>query len=95
MSIFEVGMLLCFGAAWPVSIIKALKTKSTKGKSIVFLFIVIIGYIMGIMHKLLYSMDIVILFYLVNLIMVSADAVLYFVNRRREKIMAESKNSAV
>ena len=37
MSIFEAGMLLCFGAAWPMNIIKSIKTKSTKGKSLPFL----------------------------------------------------------
>lgn len=84
MSIFEAGMLLCFGAAWPVSIIKALKTKSTNGKSVVFLFIVLFGYISGILHKLIFSLDIVIVFYIINLIMVSIDTALYFYHRRLE-----------
>ncbi|MCX7773320.1 MAG: hypothetical protein N2376_09445 [Clostridia bacterium] len=85
MSIFEAGMLICFGAAWPTSIMKSLKSRSTKGKSVSFLFIVLIGYVFGILHKLLYSMDIVIVFYVINLIMVGTDAVLYFRNKRYEQ----------
>ena len=32
MSIYEIIMLICFGAAWPFSIYKSLKSKSTKEK---------------------------------------------------------------
>ncbi len=39
MSIFEVIMLLCFGIGCPVAIIKALKTKTVKGKSPLFMAI--------------------------------------------------------
>ena len=84
MSFFEAGMLLCFGAAWPTSIIKSLKSRSTKGKSIVFLFIILTGYVFGILHKIFYNMDIVLVFYIINFIMVATDAILYFRNRRLE-----------
>jgi len=85
MSIFEAGMLLCFGAAWPTSIVKSLKSKSTKGKSILFLFIVLTGYVFGILHKIIFNPDIVIIFYILNFIMVAADACLYFRNKKIEK----------
>lgn len=84
MSIFEVIMLLCFGAAWPFSIYKSYKSRSTKGKSIVFLVVLIIGYIAGILNKIFYNMDIVIYLYILNLIMVSIDALLWIRNRRIE-----------
>ena len=42
MSPFEIAMLLLFGASWPVSIAKALRTKVVAGKSPVFMVIVII-----------------------------------------------------
>jgi len=45
MSIFEMLMLLCFGAAWPFSIYKSYKSKSVDGKSPYFLVILILGYI--------------------------------------------------
>ena len=44
-------MLICFGAAWPFSIYKSLKSKSTAGKSLIFLIVVEVGYIAGIIHK--------------------------------------------
>lgn len=85
MSIFEAGMLLCFGLAWPVNIYKSCKTRSTGGKSAMFLFIVFFGYISGILHKLIYSRDIVLVLYIVNAVMVSIDMCLFFRNRRYEK----------
>jgi hypothetical protein len=82
MSIFEVIMLVCFGAAWPLSIYKSYKSRKNSGKSVAFLFIIILGYISGIIHKLLYSFDLVIYLYLLNSIMVSVDIALYFRNKK-------------
>lgn len=53
-------MLLCFGAAWPVSIHKSYTSGNNSGKSIWFLIIIFIGYIYGIIHKGFYSLDYVI-----------------------------------
>lgn len=77
MSIFEITMLLCFGAAWPTSIYKTIKSKSTEGKSFYFLIIAIVGYISGILNKIFYTFDYVIILYAINLIMISIDAMLY------------------
>jgi hypothetical protein len=82
MSIFEIVMLLCFGAAWPVSIYKSYKSKKTEGKSVMFLFIIFIGYISGILHKLLYSYDKVIILYIFNSILVSIDIALFYNNKK-------------
>lgn len=84
MSIFEIIMLLCFGAAWPFSIAKSLKTGKTGGKSLAFLIIVIVGYISGILNKVLYKPDAVVWLYALNATMVSIDAVLWLRNRKRE-----------
>ena len=59
-SIWEVLFLLCFAVSWPVSIAKSLRTKVVIGKSPFFMSLVILGYIFGIIHKALYSHDIVI-----------------------------------
>jgi len=83
-SIFEVGMLVCFGLAWPVSIVKSLRSKTTQGKSVLFLAVVFAGYVSGITHKVLYSRDIVMVLYILNLTMVSIDAALYFWYKRKE-----------
>jgi len=71
-------MLLCFGAAWPFSIYKSIKTQKVSGKSPVFLIIVLIGYIAGIIHKILYNYDFVIFLYIINSILVAIDTWLYF-----------------
>ncbi len=86
MSIFEVIMLLCFGFAWPFSIVKSYKSKSTKGKSIVFLIIILLGYVSGIIHKIIFSRDIVILFYILNFCMVLIDILIFFRNKMLEKL---------
>lgn len=81
MSFFEAGMLLCFGAAWPVNIHKSLKSRTTRGKSLPFLVILLVGYAFGIVHKLLNSRDIVLALYVINSLMVSADICIWFRNR--------------
>ena len=73
-------MLLCFGAAWPFSIIKSYKSKSVAGKSPYFLIVVIAGYISGIINKVLFSNDIVMYLYILNLLMVATDLALYYRN---------------
>ncbi|MGL5296833.1 MAG: hypothetical protein ACRDAO_07850 [Culicoidibacterales bacterium] len=86
MSIFEVIMLTCFGAAWPFSIYRSYHSQSTNGKSIVFLLVLIVGYIAGIIHKLMFSFDYVIYLYVINAILVSIDAGLWIRNAKLEKI---------
>jgi hypothetical protein len=76
-SVFEILMLICFGASWPISIAKSLRTRQVAGKSPLFLAIVIAGYASGILHKALYATDWVILLYVVNLVMVAIDLALY------------------
>lgn len=89
MSIFEMLMLLCFGAAWPFSIYRSYKSKSVAGKSPYFLVILIFGYIFGILNKILYNLDFVIYLYCLNLIMVTTDLALYF--RNSKLLKAEQK----
>lgn len=83
MSIFEIGMLLCFGAAWPFSIYRSLKSGSIAGKSPFFLCIIMVGYLCGILNKLLYRYDQVVYLYALNLVMVSTDFLIYLRNSRR------------
>lgn len=85
MSILEAIMLLCFGAAWPFSIIRSYQSQSTNGKSLGFLLIIILGYIAGIANKILNNYDFVLYLYILNLCMVSIDATLWLRNRKLEK----------
>jgi len=87
-SVFEASMLLCFGVSWPISIAKALRTRVVAGKSRVFMVIVMLGYISGIMHKILFSRDWVIALYALNLLMVGVDLMLYFKFSRKPGVPA-------
>ena len=89
MRIFEAIMLACFGAAWPMNILKSLRSRTAGGKSIIFQWAVVIGYISGIINKLLYSRDIVLVLYIINLTMVLVDTVLIYRNKRLDKLAAE------
>lgn len=83
MGIFEFLMLVCFGFSWPFSIAKSLKSKSAEGKSLMFMALVELGYIFGIVHKLLYSRNWVIGAYLACFTLVAVDMTLTIRNARR------------
>jgi len=86
---FEAAMLLAFGAAWPVSILKTLQSKSTSGKSVWFLVLVLAGYLSGTTAKLLRAWhagampEAVTTLYVINAVLVSIDISLYLHFRRR------------
>lgn len=83
---FEMCFLLCFAAAWPANIIKSLKSRTAKGKSVAFEWLVIAGYLFGIVAKLIDDhLSYVIIFYVVNTLMVSTDVFLYYRNVRLDK----------
>ena len=84
MSFFEAGMLICFGASWPFAVLKTHKTKNVKVKSILFLTLIILGYIFGIINKILNSVDIVLWLYVINLLLVSTDFIFCLMYRNRE-----------
>jgi len=83
--IFEALMLICFGAAWPFSIYKMLKTKESHGKSIHFLVVVLIGYVFGILFECFGQRNIVILLYILNTAMISIDLWLTIKYRDRSR----------
>jgi len=85
MSIFEIGMLICFGASWPFAVAKTYKTKDVKGKSILFLTLVLIGYFFGILHKIFNNYDLVVYLYAFNGMLVLANIVLYFRYRNNQE----------
>jgi len=84
MGVFEFLMLFCFGFSWPFSILKSFRSRSTKGKSLVFMLLVELGYVFGIIHKWLYNYNWVIWMYLVLFALVGADLCLYWRNWRIE-----------
>lgn len=83
--ILEAIMVICFGISWPMNIVKSLRAKTAKGKSVLFLIFIIVGYVAGITGKIISgNITYVFIFYVINLLMVSVDFVLYFVNRRKD-----------
>ena len=72
MSFLEIGMLVGFGAAWPMNIYKSLTSRTAAGRSLTFQWAIIFGYVCGIIHKLIYSNDVVLYLYVLNLLMVSS-----------------------
>jgi hypothetical protein len=92
--ILEIVMILCFGASWPFNVCKSYRARTAKGKSPVFLILIELGYIAGIAAKLTnpaYMAVIgekwyVLFFYILNFAMVATDMVLYFRNRRLDRI---------
>lgn len=84
-TVFESIMLVCFGISWPISVYKSATSKSTKGKSVLFTFAIIIGYIAGITGKIVGgNINYVLVLYLINLAFVSVDLCLYFRNKKLE-----------
>lgn len=88
--VLEMIMLVCFGLSWPMNVVKSYKARSTKGKSLMFLLMIITGYIAGITSKFMNPVFIaaigqkwfVLFVYFLNLLMVVLDLGLYFRNMR-------------
>lgn len=95
--ILEVIMIISFGASWPLNVMKSYKARTTKGKSLAFLCLILFGYIVGIISKFLnkaYMMSFsskwyVLFFYVLNLIMVGIDLCIYIRNYRLDKMNAQ------
>lgn len=95
--ILEIIMIVSFGMSWPMNVIKSYKARTTKGKSLAFLCFIFFGYIAGITGKFLneaYMADFaskwyVLIFYILNLLMVGADLILYARNKRLDKIASK------
>lgn len=91
--LFEIIMVVSFGASWPFNVIKSYKARTTKGKSLLFLCLIFFGYIAGIISKLINEAYMasfgqkwyVLVFYVLNLLMVGTDLILYARNKKLDK----------
>ena len=90
MGVFEFLMLFCFGFSWPFAIAKSLRSRSTKGKSLMFMLLVELGYVFGIVHKVLNSFNWVTWVYVALFAIVGFDVYLYWRNRRYERDCARA-----
>ncbi len=86
MSYFEIIMLVCFGASWPLAIVKTVRAKNPAGKSVMFMYLVLLGYLSGSLHKLYYHWDNVFWLYIFNGLMVAVDLSLthYYLYKNRK-----------
>jgi hypothetical protein len=85
--LMEVCMMIAFGFSWPMNVIKSYKMRTTKGKSLLFLILILFGYVCGITGKILspgYKWY-VMFFYVLNFAMVATDLLLYIRNWRLDK----------
>ena len=89
----EVVMIVSFGASWPLNVMKSYKARTTKGKSLAFLCLILFGYVAGITSKLINEAYMaafaqkwyVLFFYVLNFVMVAADLLLFFRNAKLDK----------
>jgi hypothetical protein len=88
--IFEATMMICFSVSWVFSLIRSARSRSTAGKSVAFLWIILVGYLAGIAHKLFVFRDWVLWLYTANGVMVVADLALYYRNRLDERACRKS-----
>ena len=73
----EVMMLICFGLSWPFNIMKSWKSRTARGKSLLFECCVIIGYCCGLAGKIIGgNITYVVAVYILDIAMVSTDLVL-------------------
>ena len=87
----EFFMLFAFGFSWPFAIARTYRAKRVDGKSPMFMAIVLVGYVFGIMARMLDSdpsNDWLIAVYLIDMTLVSTDLTLYFHYSRKNRVKA-------
>ena len=87
----EFFMLFAFGFSWPFAIARTYRAKRVDGKSPMFMAIVLVGYVFGIMARMLDSdpsNDWLIAVYLIDMTLVSTDLTLYFHYSRKNRMKA-------
>lgn len=93
--LLEALMIFCFGLSWPISIRKSWISRTAKGKSLFFEVFLCIGYIFGIVRKILlfaaaseplgWLFYLGWFFYVLNFCEISIDIGLYFRNVRLDR----------
>ncbi len=80
-SILETVMLICFGFSWPINLVKAYRAKTAKGTSLIFIILIIVGYIAGVSAKFINGqLNYVLVMYFVNIFFVVLNLIVYFKN---------------
>ncbi len=82
----ETIMIICFGFSWPNNVLKSIRSRTAKGKSLSFLLLIELGYVAGIIGKIItHTYNLATVFYFINFAMVLVDICLYFRNARLDR----------
>lgn len=92
----ETIMIICFGLSWPANIMKSIRSRTAKGKSLPFLCLIEIGYVFGITGKIItHTYNLATIFYFINFFMVLTDIMLYFRNARLDREREENRQKVI
>ena len=95
--LLEALTIFCFGLSWPVSIRKSYVSRTAKGKSLLFEVLLLLGYAVGIVRKIIqvgamsstgFIFFLSFIFYVVNFVAISIDVALYFRNVKLDRARA-------
>jgi uncharacterized membrane protein (DUF485 family) len=90
-SVLEAIMMICFGCSWPMNLIKNFQSRTAKSMSLPFILLLIAGYAAGTAAKIINGqINWVLAIYLINLAMILANLVVYFRNRRLDRIQEQA-----
>ncbi len=96
--LLEALTIFCFGLSWPISIRKSLISRTAKGKSLFFEVFLLLGYLCGIVRKIIQLSNgmssgflfwLSFFFYILNFVMITIDVLLYFRNSKLDKLAEE------
>ena len=80
--IFEIGMMLCFAAAWPFNIVRAWRARTAVGTSPWFMLVIELGYVLGMMNKYVNNdVNYVFAFYVLDFVLVLIGLAIYARNK--------------
>ena len=80
--IFEIGMMLCFAAAWPFNIARSWKARPAVGTSPWFMLVIELGYVLGMMNKYVNNdVNYVFAFYVLDFVLVLIGLAIYARNK--------------
>ena len=88
--VLEAVMIVLFGISWPFNLAKSIRSKTTKGKSLLFLVLIDLGYLAGLTSKFFSETFVwntdwwIFAIYSINFTLVTLDLIVYFINRARE-----------
>ena len=91
--LLEALTIFCFGLSWPISIRKSYISRTAKGKSLFFEVFLLIGYMFGIIRKIIQTAGgssgfiffLSFFFYVLNFIEITIDVCLYFRNKKLDE----------